>query len=352
MSRDDGVGRHRPRWRLSGWWLVEMAILASAAVVLLASCGDDSPSEAAPDTVSVLAGVNDQDDPTVAVTEFLPEAVSVLEGAAVEWRFAGPEPHSVTFLEPGRELPPLDSTEFEEMLVMPATPAAEYDGESFVNSALRPIGPDAAEPFTLSFPAEGSYTYVCLIHPNMTGTVTVVGDDSEADSQADINERANGELNRWLEEGRSAKAALVSSPPAQEANPDGTTTWVYEMGVTTEHTEILAFSPEVGEVRPGDTVRFVNNTQAPHGATFAAGGQVPQNPADPAVDVPTGPPPLTVTPTGGPFNSGLVPPAAPPNAPPPPEARSFAFVLPEAGNYPYVCIYHAPSGMAGSITVA
>jgi plastocyanin len=37
----------------------------------------------------------------------------------------------------------------------------------------------------------------------------------------------------------------------------------------------------------------------------------------------------------------------------PPEAvRSYSYVLKTAGNFTYVCIYHAPSGMAGSIKVA
>ena len=67
---------------------------------------------------------------------------------------------------------------------------------------------------------------------------------------------------------------------------------------------------------------------------------------------PTSPSPLTLTPTGGPFNTGWLPPAAPPNAPPPEAVRSFTFMIPEAGDYPYICILHVPSGMAGTIKVA
>ncbi len=90
------VGRGPARW----------VVLAAVAVVLLAACGDDSddnsPSSAEPTTVSLLAGINDQQDPNIAILEFLPESVTIAAGSTVEWRFTGPEPHSVTFLPPGQ----------------------------------------------------------------------------------------------------------------------------------------------------------------------------------------------------------------------------------------------------------
>ena len=95
----------------------------------------------------------------------------------------------------------------------------------------------------LTFPTAGEYGYICIIHPLMTGTVTVVGDGAAVDTQPDINERADTELNQWLEEGRAAKKKLTETAPKQAANPDGSTTWTYEMGATTEHTDILAFAP-------------------------------------------------------------------------------------------------------------
>lgn len=54
------------------------------------------------------------------------------------------------------------------------------------------------------------------------------------------------------------------------------------------------------------------------------------------------------------FNSGLLPPNAPDSpggSPPPAAVRSFTFVVPAAGNYPYYCILHAPSGMSAGISV-
>ncbi len=326
--------------------------LVAVAVVLLAACGDDddgdSGGQATPTTVNVLAGLNDQQDPNVVITENLPEAVSIIVGSTVRWRFPGPEPHSVTFLPTGQTPPPPG----DESLMAPSTPAATtYDGSALANSGLLPSGPDAPPPFSLTFPVEGEFAYFCVIHSQMTGKVTVAGEGA-VDTQADINERADRELNMWLEEGRAAKQKLIGAAPKQVTNPDDSTTWTYEMGVTTEHTDVQAFAPAQGEVRPGDSVTFVNNTLAPHTATFASGGNVPRNPSDPGVAAATGPSPLTLAATGGPFNSGTLPPAAPPNAPPSEAARSFTFLLPAAGEYAYVCVYHASSAMAATIKVA
>ena len=45
-------------------------------------------------------------------------------------------------------------------------------------------------------------------------------------------------------------------------------------------------------------------------------------------------------------------PDAPPGYGPPEAARSFTFTVPAAGDYQYICILHAPSGMAGQITAS
>ena len=64
-------------------------------------------------------------------------------------------------------------------------------------------------------------------------------------------------------------------------NPDGTTSWRFGMGASTPHTAVLAFAPAQGEIRPRDQVTFVNETAAPHTATFASGAQVPVDPTSP-----------------------------------------------------------------------
>ena len=125
------------------------------------------------------------------------------------------------------------------------------------------------------------------------------------------------------------------------------------MGVSTAHTDVLAFSPTPAKAKAGDTVTFVNSSAAPHTASFfGAGSQPINNPLDPRTDAPApGPSPQTLTSSGF-FNTGLLPPDVPPGHGAPRSARSFSFKVPTAGTYGYVCILHASSAMTGSITVS
>ena len=61
---------------------------------------------------------------------------------------------------------------------------------------------------------------------------------------------------------------------------------------------------------------------------------------------------ITATPNDF-FNTGVLPPnAGPPGSIPPEAARSYTYVVKTAGTYTFVCLLHAPSGMAGSLKVA
>jgi plastocyanin len=201
----------------------------------------------------------------------------------------------------------------------------------------------------MSFAAPGAYGYVCVIHPTMTGTVTVVAEGETADSPEDVRARGDDEMAQWLEEGRAAKAELLAKPLASEANDDGSTTWFVEMGATTLHTDILAFQPVEATIAAGDSVVFVNNSGAPHTASFPEGNPVspPGTPGE-ELAVP-GPSPLTLTP-GEYLSTGFVPPDAPPGGGPPLEVRQFTVVIPEAGSFGYICLLHVPSGMQGVVT--
>jgi len=327
---------------------------------VLIGCGDGTKDTATPTsttapaadagTVNVVAGLNDQQDPTIAVLEYMPESVTVAAGNTVEWRITGPEPHSVTFLPPGQQLPPPGS---DESLFAPKPPTGPYDGKTLVNSGLVPQGPGTVPPFRVTFPTAGKFTYYCVIHPGMTGAVTVVDANGKADTSAQVKTRGDAEMAKWLDEGRAAKKKLMDTPPVAERATDGTTTYKVQMGTTTEHTDVLAFAPPESALKTGDKVTFVNNSQAPHTASFAGKTTLPQNPNDPVVAKSApGASPQTLNATAF-FNTGTLPPnAGPPGQAPPEVARSFTFVAGAAGTFTYVCIFHAPSGMTGSLKVA
>lgn len=321
-----------------------------AATLLFAGCARVQAENQVetPSTATLRTAPNDPDDPNIAVLEFLPEKVSVLPGTEVVWTFDGPEPHSVTFFPEGRTPPPPGS---DPSLNEGGENAKEVTGTELVNSGLRPLGPHEAEDFRATFSKEGTFNYACVIHPLMTGQVTVVGHARQADTQDEITRRGDEEYKRWLEEGRAAKKQL-SSAPVQSAVQGGRTVWTVEMGVTTEHTDVLAFAPVKASIKPGDRVDFVNNSGAPHTATFAGGTQLPQNPESfEAQKAAPGASPQSLANTGF-YNTGWLPPNSPPGAEPPIAARTFSFDVSQAGEYNYVCLLHLASGMTGSISVA
>jgi len=338
--------------------------LVLAVVALGAACGSDKDTSASGSTTSTIkasgsvadapvtiqAGINDPAQPTVAVAQYMPAKVTVAVGQVVRWRWDGTtEPHSVTFLPAGQSLPLPGG---DQALFEPAPPTGAYDGAALVSSGLVPLGPQAAPPFELSFSKPGTYPYQCVIHRPMVGTVAVVAAGQPADTAAAVDAQGAQERGQWLSEGEAALATLQSAAPASTKNRDGTTTWKVEMGASTPHTYILAFAPVPATVKPGDKVTFINNSGSLHTATFF--GQQPpiQSPEDPRSDeaIP-GPSPQRLN-AKDLFNTGTLPPNVPPGAGPPEAVRSFTFVVPAAGDYPYVCILHARSGMAGVIRAA
>jgi plastocyanin len=323
------------------------AVIGMATLPTVASAADTTGGSSARAGVSVRVGINAPKDPNVAVLEYLPGAITVKVGAPVTWFWKGTiEPHSVTFFPAGQAIPaPGDTSYFGS-----TPPTGAYDGTTLVNSGLQPGLDGTAKPLTVTFAKPGKFSYYCVIHPNMVGQVNVVA-SGKTDSKTTVTERGAAEAKRWVKEGTAAKKKLVSTKSRSTGNSDGTRTWTIQMGASTEHTDVLAFAPTPKSVHAGDHVNFVNNSAAPHTGTFA-GKQPPITiPIGPQTDDPApGPSPQTLNSTDL-FNTGLVPPNVPSGdqGAPPRSARTYKYVVPDQGKYPYYCILHTLSGMSGTI---
>jgi plastocyanin len=292
--------------------------------------------------VTLKGGLNDPKDPNIAVLEFLPATAKVATGTTVTWEIAGPEPHSVTFVPAGTDPP---SVEKDPSLFTPTPATGPYDGTTLVNSGVLPLGESTeVQKFSMSFATPGKYTYYCVLHPNMVGTLQVTS--VAQDTQQKITKAGKAETKKYLAEGEAAKRKLLAAKPKQTENSDGSTTFDVEMGASTAHTDVLAFAPSPRSAKSGDHVTFVNNSSAPHTASF--GGQlVPTVPIAPNVmsAVPgASPQPLA---QGVYLNTGWLPPKTPQG--PPLAARSYTYDVPAPGKYLYVCVLHLPSGMAAEI---
>ncbi|MBT8201755.1 MAG: hypothetical protein KJO87_00465 [Acidimicrobiia bacterium] len=138
---------------------------------------------------NVLAGLGSEDVPQVLGVDFIPADSTATAGETVTWSIIGP--HTVSFNPPesartvlvkgeddgyhlveealapaGFEPPPPSEGEGEGP--PPPVDGGTWDGTGFFSSGLM-FGGD----FTLAITTPGTYDYICLIHPEMQGTVTI-----------------------------------------------------------------------------------------------------------------------------------------------------------------------------------
>lgn len=156
----------------------------------------------ADDDAGYFAGYGAEDSESTGVDEFIPEAIETEAGEKVTWTVIGP--HTITFNPPegvglplvqaedgtyhlneqvmapagGPGMPP-PSEEAPEQGEGPPEPV-EVDGGRFDGKGFRSSGffisspaPGSFFSYSLTFTEPGEYRYSCLIHPPMTGTVTV-----------------------------------------------------------------------------------------------------------------------------------------------------------------------------------
>ena len=149
---------------------------------------------------------------TLIDESFQPPALEVATGATVSWEnIDGDDDHTVT-----------------------------ADDGSF-NSGVLPAG----SAFEHTFDAPGTYTDFCAIHPEMQGTITVVGDDPIP-----------------------AEQVVVESPSPDDPATAGAATPAEPAAVSVVD---LAFEPATIEVAAGAAVTWTNDDGVPHTATANEG---------------------------------------------------------------------------------
>jgi plastocyanin len=154
----------------------------------------------------------------------------------------------------------------------PAAPPCVFDGTSVVSSGVIPTVAGAFFPVQIAAStAPGTYHYICLIHPNMSGTLTVVPAAQPATSAGGIAAQASAEFNQLSAGAAAAEAA--AEVPTSTVNPDGSRTWTVKVGLTVADVEINEFLPPSVPIRKGDSVNFdgAGTTQEPHTVTSFAG---------------------------------------------------------------------------------
>jgi plastocyanin len=354
----------RPRAR-SKW------IGAAGAVALLTACGSNlgtpvnAPSTSAPSsgpaTLSVNVGQADSTHPERDFLAFYPTTLSAHAGDTL--RMVNPTqgtPHTVTFgvlpdhsnqpplITPGVGFTPIAggpclSTEPVTATTTtcpgapagappPAgTPAPEvslpgpYSGQPFYNSGIFVGGQTVVLPLAADLKA-GPYRFICLLHPTMAATLTVV----PAGSPAQTADALKSAADRQLAADMTDAATVASGVPV-------TSPGIVQAGAVGRELSLDRFFPNAITVSPGETVTWKNDSYEPH--VVAIGRQI--TPEDPLV---FGAP---IPPSGSAYTSGLAVSGLFGSRPFP--STSYAVKFTTAGTYKYICAIHP--GMAGVVEV-
>ncbi len=242
-----------------------------------------------------------------------------------------------------------------------------FDGTADLNSGATPTNSGAHFVVKITA-APGTYSYVCLIHPGMLGSFTVVGPQVQGSTPAGVATAATAQGRSDTEGALDAEEAVPPAP--RKLNNDGTHTVTVTAGTATPYVEIAEMLPRRTTIRPGDTITWITGSiKDPHTVTFPQGSDPATEPipsyCEGAPDVlltapPVGPPcgnpalfenHFNPAPVGGTVISS---PSTSASSgvfanPPAPFPRGYSFSFPNAGTFTYQCRIH--DHMLGTVVV-
>ena len=313
--------------------LVRLGVVAVAA--LFAAGGfildNVTSTSAAPTTYTAIAGGVGPGQ-AMFVNVFEPSTLIVTEGDSIQWKVNVDEPHTVTFLNGG---PPKGIT-LDNIDAANVKSGVSYDGTNFIHSGF--ITPDPTSSYTIKFTKTGSFQFVCLIHPGMAGTVTVIAAGSVVPTQAQID--ADGKAAQA--KGAAAAQALLSKPAPQAAKSG--TTWTIPSSPYSKLPDGFVaqnvFTPAKISIAAGDTVTWLNDTPQAHTVTLLDNAPPKGDPTQPT---------KVTSYTGGFASSGLIGTGGPPELFT--GGAKYSLTFPNPGTYAYICILHSDQRMVGTVEV-
>jgi plastocyanin len=305
-------------------------------------------SAAAALTLSVSAGAESIGG-DVQLNLFAPNQITVNLGDTVTWKLDSTEFHNVDFPAgtafPEFAQPGPDGVFINPLVAFPRG-GKNFDGSQPTGSGLLNKG----DTYSLTFTKAGEYSYICDIHPGMSGLINVVPVGQTADTQSGIDAKRTSQIQNEL----ATKAVPMIASNVGELPAEGVSAGI-AAGVQDGLVDIQRFFPNRVTVKAGDAVTWIwETTDTPHTVTFLAGA--PQPEVVVPQPQPAGPPKLALNPMilapagkasdwdGGSYlNSGFIAPM--PGAPTP----AFTVRFDNPGTYDYVCVLH--EGMVGTIVV-
>lgn len=218
---------------------------------------------------------------SIEPTAFFPNPLIIHAGDSVNFSFAGN--HTVTFL--GKQQPPdlidagpgpgeaMAGPAYFPIGPIAADNSVSYDGSALISSGV-PNGP-GSPPFRVTFPKTGTYSYVCLLHPGMSGTIQVLSAGASLpETPAQAVTRGRATLATFVSDLRNAEQ---TPRDAATPLPGGETVHTVAAGISVPgEASALRFLPGNVTVSQGDAVVFtVTDPSEIHTVTFLSGAPVP-----------------------------------------------------------------------------
>ena len=295
--------------------------------------------------------------------QFFRRTLTIHKGDSVKWKMNGF--HTVTFVPGGVEAPALivpDPANPVTGVLDAASPpvpfwfngqpnlsfnpevALKQGGGTFNADKLRnsglPLGEGPPPAYKLKFKQKGRFTYLCIVHPGMAGSVRVVGKKKTIPSKDQDKRAANREQARTLGAvQRLTTGTNLNLTNTMQAGNDRRT------GPT-----VFKFFPANPSYKVGDTVALQMAPTSTEVHTFTFGPEAYVNPLadnligqviDPRGAYPSDPPPASpISYTGtnhgnGFYNSGFLDSVGPS---PLPSSTQIRFTAP--GSFALICLIH------------
>jgi plastocyanin len=299
---------------------------------------------------------------------FAPNRLVIRPGDTVVFSQTTNEIHTVTFLGGAvTQIPPLlipysgGGLQVNPIAGFPSQPSGgAFAPNTYINSGVM----TGVQQWNISFPAQGTFTYVCIVHGQSMGGVIRVANRRKVrriPTPERVSQLAAAYINTVQTAAEKQMPAIRAALPPPTPAPGGFQTHYLWLGATAKSEVMVDFAwffPRNLTARRGDTLKFLaypTNMDTPHTVTFLNGAAVPpfvkviprQNAPpvlqiNPAVADPKNYPGVVVT-RQGIFNSGFLQPGQ--------NATFRIYPSMSKGPLQYTCLLHDGSGMRGTINV-
>jgi plastocyanin len=309
-----------------------LLILLLTSLLLLALSGAAVAAETA-GTQSWNVSVGKEQGAT-SLDSMFPKVIYIHEGDTVKFTDGAQfTPHTVTFLAGATPLNPQDP----KNLAPSAPSGSKWDGKTLINSGMLEPGKD----YSITFTKSGAFSYYCILHPLMTGTVVVVPAGASIPSLVEQTASVKSDVDDLLAQAEALQHAHMDLNTMK--NADGSVMYMVDAGMGHRGFSTNVMMPETIFINEGDSVKWMNDNQyEPHFVTFNKPDDLsffgPHGDFNPKFMAPAGGAKFDGT---GFTNSGMIL-----------AQKSYTLTFTKAGTYKYECYLHSGSKMTGTVVVA